>query len=66
MRRLAARHGKATDGGTEAMTNFAFFDGHVAMYPSKNYDMNNQPGTGTRTGWFNFKQETIGYINNQK
>lgn len=32
--RLGARHGKVTASGLQAYTNIAFFDGHVASYPS--------------------------------
>jgi prepilin-type processing-associated H-X9-DG protein len=31
---LSARHGKRTIDGYDAFTNFAFFDGHVASYPT--------------------------------
>ena len=33
--RLGARHGKRTANGYNAFSNFAFFDGHVAMYPTQ-------------------------------
>jgi prepilin-type processing-associated H-X9-DG protein len=33
--RLSARHGKRTADGLNAYTNFAFFDGHVAMFPTR-------------------------------
>jgi prepilin-type processing-associated H-X9-DG protein len=37
LRRLAARHGKKTADGLNAWTNMAFFDGHVALYPSEKF-----------------------------
>src|SRR5271170_617409 len=33
--RLAARHGDTANGGKDAYTNIAFFDGHVSKYASK-------------------------------
>jgi prepilin-type N-terminal cleavage/methylation domain-containing protein/prepilin-type processing-associated H-X9-DG protein len=33
--RLGARHGKVTSNGRDASTNLAFFDGHVATYPTR-------------------------------
>ena len=35
LRRLGARHGKKTANGANAWTNFAFFDGHVALFPTE-------------------------------
>jgi prepilin-type N-terminal cleavage/methylation domain-containing protein/prepilin-type processing-associated H-X9-DG protein len=61
MRRLAARHGKVTGDGYNASTNLAFFDGHVSLYPTARFDLN--PGS---TGWAGFKQETIGYLNDER
>ena len=40
LNRLAARHGKQTTDGTNAFTNFAFFDGHVAPYATQPLDAN--------------------------
>jgi prepilin-type N-terminal cleavage/methylation domain-containing protein/prepilin-type processing-associated H-X9-DG protein len=34
MKRIAGRHGKKTADGLNAWSNFAFFDGHVALYPT--------------------------------
>jgi prepilin-type processing-associated H-X9-DG protein len=31
---LSARHGRKTTDGYDAYANFAFFDGHVASYPT--------------------------------
>lgn len=36
-RRMGARHGQKTADGLNAYTNFAFFDGHVALYPTLDY-----------------------------
>jgi prepilin-type N-terminal cleavage/methylation domain-containing protein/prepilin-type processing-associated H-X9-DG protein len=33
--RLGARHGKRTANGMNAWSNFAFFDGHVALFPTQ-------------------------------
>ena len=61
--RLGARHGKRTADGGNAFTNFAFFDGHVALYPTAplvkdpNENDNNLP---------NLFQETIFYLSQQK
>jgi len=47
--RLAARHGQKTRSGEQAYTNLAFFDGHVALYPTLPITVNNAntvpPGT---------------------
>jgi prepilin-type N-terminal cleavage/methylation domain-containing protein/prepilin-type processing-associated H-X9-DG protein len=40
LNRLAARHGKQTTDGTNAYTNLAFFDGHVAAYATQPFDAN--------------------------
>jgi prepilin-type N-terminal cleavage/methylation domain-containing protein/prepilin-type processing-associated H-X9-DG protein len=40
LNRLAARHGKPTNDGTNAYANFAFFDGHVAPYATQPFDLN--------------------------
>ena len=40
LNRLAARHGARTLDGTNAQDNFAFFDGHVASYPTQPLDSN--------------------------
>jgi prepilin-type N-terminal cleavage/methylation domain-containing protein/prepilin-type processing-associated H-X9-DG protein len=54
--RLGARHGKKTIDGTNAYTNFAFFDGHVALFPTQPIDQNSstnnpagQPGCAGMT-----------------
>ena len=59
LRRMGARHGKKTGDGLNAWTNFAFFDGHVAMFPTKIYQ-------NPRFHLDNFYTETIFYLNRQK
>jgi prepilin-type processing-associated H-X9-DG protein len=46
--RLGARHGQRTGNGTNAYTNFAFFDGHVALFPTQPIDSN--AGVGALSG----------------
>lgn len=36
-RYLPGRHGAVTNGGLDAYVNFAFFDGHVGIYPTEPY-----------------------------
>ena len=55
--RLGARHGKRTGDGLDAWTNFAFFDGHVNMYPTIDYSIN---------GVKNLKRDTIFLLRLQK
>lgn len=43
--RLGARHGKKTVDGTNAWTNFAFFDGHVDLFPTAPIDHNSGAGS---------------------
>src|SRR4051812_13879820 len=38
LKRLGARHGKKTADGINAYTNLAFFDGHVALYPTAPFE----------------------------
>jgi prepilin-type N-terminal cleavage/methylation domain-containing protein/prepilin-type processing-associated H-X9-DG protein len=61
LQRVAARHGKKTGDGTNAYTNVAFFDGHVALFPTAPWDL-----ATTSAAFDNFKQGTIGYLNKQK
>jgi prepilin-type N-terminal cleavage/methylation domain-containing protein len=37
MKRIAGRHGKKTADGLNAWCNFAFFDGHVGLYPTAKF-----------------------------
>jgi len=58
LRRLGARHGKKTGDGLNAWTNIAFFDGHVAPYPTEDFQF-------PRYHLDNFYQGTIFYLNKQ-
>jgi len=58
LRRLGARHGKKTADGFNAWTNMAFFDGHVALYPSEKFQ-------NPKDMMDNQYQEVIFYINKQ-
>jgi prepilin-type N-terminal cleavage/methylation domain-containing protein/prepilin-type processing-associated H-X9-DG protein len=60
LRRLGARHGKKTGDGYNAFTNFAFFDGHVSMYGTQQYQL---PATFPADKWYN---GTIFWVGNQK
>jgi prepilin-type N-terminal cleavage/methylation domain-containing protein/prepilin-type processing-associated H-X9-DG protein len=67
MRRLAARHGQRMDSDFNAYGNFAFFDGHVALYPTARFDRNKREnGTALGYGFEEMKQETIGFISSQR
>ncbi len=63
MRRLAARHGKKTADGRNAFTNLAFFDGHVGLYPSIDFQT---PPAGSSFPADKFHTETIFWVGNQK
>ena len=56
--RLAGRHGKKTIKGDNAYTNMAFFDGHVTLYPTADYQKKGAVGT--------FNKGTIFYLGQQK
>jgi len=59
LRRLGARHGRKTADGANAYTNFAFFDGHVGLYDTAQFENpKDKPDTYVR--------ETIFYLNKQK
>ena len=38
LRRLAGRHGKKSANGANAWTNIAFFDGHVSLYETAQFE----------------------------
>jgi len=59
LRRLGARHGRKTADGANAFTNFAFFDGHVGLYPTIDYEKPKDQND-------NLYRETIFYLNKQK
>jgi prepilin-type N-terminal cleavage/methylation domain-containing protein/prepilin-type processing-associated H-X9-DG protein len=50
--RLGARHGKVTANGRDAFTNLAFFDGHVATYPTRPLSTKGILGLSTETIFF--------------
>ena len=55
LRRLAARHGKkSAPDGANAMTNMAFFDGHVAIYPTDKFQASGALGT--------FRSDTVFFL----
>jgi len=58
LRRLGARHGRKTADGANAFTNIAFFDGHVALYPT-------QPFENPKDVMDNYIRDTIFYLNKQ-
>jgi len=62
-RRIAARHGNKTSDGANAYTNIAFFDGHVSLFPTAQWDLN-QPGKNA-TGFIANKRDAIFYLNDQ-
>ena len=49
-KRMSARHGTRSTDGTNAYTNFAFFDGHVALFPTKPIDSNNSTNPSGQPG----------------
>ncbi|HUB26850.1 MAG TPA: hypothetical protein VL992_15600, partial [Tepidisphaeraceae bacterium] len=55
---LAARHGEKTADGLNAYTNFAFFDGHVALYPTKPFTIN-PPNPPNTQGWYGLAYVTV-------
>jgi prepilin-type N-terminal cleavage/methylation domain-containing protein/prepilin-type processing-associated H-X9-DG protein len=55
---LAARHGEKTADGLNAYTNFAFFDGHVALYPTKPFTY--YPASPpSPNGWYGLAYVTV-------
>ncbi|MDB5327897.1 MAG: hypothetical protein JWM57_3466 [Phycisphaerales bacterium] len=52
LNRLAARHGNKTGDKTNAYTNFAFFDGHVAAYETLPFDTAYVDGFNNGTVFF--------------
>ena len=65
LKRLGARHGKKTRDGLNAYTNFAFFDGHVGLYPSEPYTKQTNTG-GNDNALIDYYQETIFFLNKQR
>jgi prepilin-type processing-associated H-X9-DG protein len=64
MRRLGARHGKKTADGRNAYTNFAFFDGHVGLFPTEPFQK--QPQSGQASWTENIYRETIFFVKQQR
>jgi prepilin-type N-terminal cleavage/methylation domain-containing protein/prepilin-type processing-associated H-X9-DG protein len=63
--RLGARHGKKTADGKNAWTNMAFFDGHVGLYASVNFEHRlTDPTKGDQPDYQ--VKDVIFYINKQK
>lgn len=62
LKKLAARHGRVSANGANAFVNFAFFDGHVALFPSVDY---NTPPAGSTYPEDKFKTTTIFWIGHQ-
>jgi prepilin-type N-terminal cleavage/methylation domain-containing protein/prepilin-type processing-associated H-X9-DG protein len=62
LKKLAARHGKKTANGANAFVNFAFFDGHVGLSPSVDY---NTPPAGSTFPEDKFKTGTIFWLGHQ-
>ena len=72
LNRLGARHGKVTADGANAFTNFAFFDGHVSLYPTEPYGRKATAQEVTTFGLSNtdnrlgcYVTETIFFLNRQ-
>jgi prepilin-type N-terminal cleavage/methylation domain-containing protein/prepilin-type processing-associated H-X9-DG protein len=59
LKKLAARHGQKTANGANAFVNFAFFDGHVALFPSADY---NTPPAGSTFPEDKFRSGTIFWL----
>jgi prepilin-type N-terminal cleavage/methylation domain-containing protein len=72
-KRLGARHGKKTSDGANAFWNLAFFDGHVALYPTDKFsrmlsgaEVSLYQGASNDNALVAFYQETIFFLNKQK
>jgi len=63
LKKLSARHGKKTANGANAYVNFAFFDGHVGLFPSIDF---NTPPSGSTYPEDRFTSGTIFWLGNQK
>jgi prepilin-type N-terminal cleavage/methylation domain-containing protein/prepilin-type processing-associated H-X9-DG protein len=67
LNRLGARHGKKTARGDNAWTNFAFFDGHVAMYPTEPYTrMGSHTAPTPDNTLIDYYTDTIFFLNKQR
>ncbi len=65
LKRMGARHGRKTADGGNAYTNLAFFDGHVALYPTLPF-VGKQKGGGSDNALTDFYRETIFYLTRQR
>jgi prepilin-type N-terminal cleavage/methylation domain-containing protein/prepilin-type processing-associated H-X9-DG protein len=65
LKRLGGRHGKKTADGANAWTNFAFFDGHVSLYPTEPYSRRQASG-GNDNALIDYWSDTIFYLKNQR
>jgi prepilin-type processing-associated H-X9-DG protein len=65
LNRLGARHGKRTARGDNAWTNFAFFDGHVSLYPTEPYTRKTATG-GNDNALIDYYTDTIFYLGKQR
>ena len=54
-----------TRDGANAFTNLAFFDGHVALFPTVRFNKNPLSASGQWPEDY-FTQETIWWVGNQK
>jgi prepilin-type processing-associated H-X9-DG protein len=63
LKKLAARHGRKTANGANAYLNFAFFDGHVALEASVDF---NTPPNGSTYPEDSFRKGTIFWLGHQK
>lgn len=66
LKRLGARHGRKTADGLNAWTNFAFFDGHVGLYPSEKFQHKPAPNQNQSDELDLQVSEVIFYLNKQK
>jgi prepilin-type N-terminal cleavage/methylation domain-containing protein/prepilin-type processing-associated H-X9-DG protein len=64
LKRLGARHGQKTADKMNAYTNFAFFDGHVALYPTSDYTHVSK--SNNDNALIDYYQGTIFYLNKQR
>jgi prepilin-type N-terminal cleavage/methylation domain-containing protein/prepilin-type processing-associated H-X9-DG protein len=64
MPRLAARHGKVSGNANNAYTNFAFFDGHVALFPTQPIEDNTVNGKVGNVGMYT-ASGTVFILDNQ-
>lgn len=59
---LGARHGQRSADGTNAYTNFAFFDGHVELFPTARIDQTPAPAYNPGTDGLSAMTESSGTI----